>query len=175
MLRWGEQQGYRLDHSPAMDKETPRWSWYQGDKLVAEAYHDRGFKGSEGKPSSFILYRSDGTRLRDETGWPSLDMVRWYRPDGTMVRYESGSLHKESWRPTTWGWYTKEGKAVRSEWDTNGDGVPDTYREGAFYERDPGLPLAVERSWAVHPELIPQEFSIPGQSDRRVPLRKIKQ
>ncbi len=174
MMRWGKQQGYRLDHWPAKDDETPRWSWYRGDKLMAEAYHDRGFKGVEGKPCCFILYGSDGKRVRDESGWPSLHAIRFYRVDGTMVRYESGSLHEGNWRPRTWSWHSKKGKAVRSEFDTNSDGVPDSYREGAFHERGPLLSLAVEKSWAVHPEFIPEEFRIPGQADRRVPLRKIK-
>jgi hypothetical protein len=175
LLRWGEKHGYQLQHRPASGEATPRWEWLHEGKLMAEAYHDRGFKGDEGSPCYFLLYRPDGTRLRDEGGWPSLDTVRWYRPDGkTMVRCEHGSMRQQSWRPTTWCWYGKDGKAVRSEWDTNGDGVPDRYRDDEFYKKDPGLPLAVERSWAVHPELIPEEMSIPGQAERRVPLRKIK-
>jgi hypothetical protein len=174
-LRWGEQQGYRLVHRPAKDERTPRWSWYHGDTLMAEAYHDRGFKGTEAHPTHFLLYRPDGTLLRDDMGWPSLEMVRWYRRDGLMVRSEGGFFHKGSWRPTAWSWYTEKENAVRSEWDTNGDGVPDTHRAGDSSDRDPGLPLAVEQSWAIHPKLIPEKFSIPGQSDRRVPLRKIKQ
>jgi hypothetical protein len=175
VLNWGKRQGYRLDHRPADGARTPRWTWYDGKKVIAEAYHDRGFKGVEGKPSYFIFYRADGTRLRDEGGWPSLGMIRWYRPDGSMVRLEQGTLRDGSWRPTSWCWYGKKGEGVRTEWDTNGDGIPDTYRIGAFHERDPGRPLAAEQSWAVHPDLIPAELGIPGQSDRRVPLRRIKE
>src|SRR5262249_15244973 len=40
---WGKQCGYRLDHRAAKGKQTPRWSWYQGDRLMIEVYHDRGF------------------------------------------------------------------------------------------------------------------------------------
>jgi len=173
MLRWGEKQGYRLEHRPAMNEATPRWEWHHRGRLVAEAYHDRGFKGQAGKPSYFILYRPDGTRLRDDTGWPSLAMIRWYRPDGTMVRSESGKTHEGNWRPTGWSWYDEKGKGIHTEWDSNGDGIPDAYSPGPAGSRDSGRPLSVEQSWAVHPERIPAAVAIPGQADRRVPLRKI--
>src|SRR5262249_53657773 len=80
MLRWGQRQGYRLVHQPASGQQTPRWEWFHEGQLMAEVYHDRGFRGAEGKPSCFILYRPNGNRLRDDEGWPSLDYVRWYRP-----------------------------------------------------------------------------------------------
>src|SRR4051794_21509846 len=47
-----------------------------------QVFHDRGFKGWLGTPTCFILSRPDGTRLRDDRGWPALQTVRWYRPDG---------------------------------------------------------------------------------------------
>jgi hypothetical protein len=173
MLRWGVQQGYRLDHQPARGDQTPRWTWFLGEKMMAEAYHDRGFKGAAGKPSNFIFYRPDGQRLRDDGGWPSVQMIRWYRPDGTMVRSEHGSQDGDRWKPTGWSWYDKDGKAVRTEFDTNGDGVPDRVLSGEFFARAPTTTLAVERSWAVHPELIPVELRTADDPSRRLPLRKI--
>jgi hypothetical protein len=142
MLRWGEKQGYQLKHRPASGERTPRWEWFDKGRLMAEAYHDRGYKGDEGKPSLFVLFRPDGSRLRADGGWPSLNAVRWYREGGkTMVRYEGGSMGKECWRPTTWCWYGKDGKAIHSEWDTNGDGIPDRYRDDKLHLKDDGLPL----------------------------------
>lgn len=175
MLHWGKQQGYRLDHSPAQGEQTPRWSWYLGNQLMVEAYHDRGFEGEDGRPCNFIFYSLDGNRQRDERGWPSLQWIRWYRQNGTMVRLEGGSIQNGAWRPTTWCWYDKKEKAVRSEWDDNGDGIPDAYREGDFYKEEPRLSLSLRQSWAVLPELIPEDFRLKDQAKRCVPIRRIPQ
>jgi hypothetical protein len=162
MLRWGEQRRYRLQHWPAQKQADRRWYWYDGDRVMAEVMG-----------TYCIFYRHDGrTRLRDETGM-SLQMIRWYRTDGTMVRLEMGNAVSGTWQPTTWCWYDKNQEGIRTEWDTNGDGVPDAFRKDAFHERGPRLPLAVKDSWAVRPELIPEAFRVPEEPERRVALRKI--
>jgi hypothetical protein len=66
--------------------------------------------------------------------------------------------------PIDWTFYDREGKGFRSEKDTNGDGIPDTVND---------RPLAVQDSWAIHPELIPKECTLPELGGRRVPVRRI--
>jgi hypothetical protein len=190
LIKWGEEHAWRPQHSPG------RWTWYKGSTLVAEAF---GGHADPGRAYDFRLYGHDGKRMwerkrakdePDTADEPDSDtgsiergdqadnkgqitMVRWSRPNGPLVRLEHGSLRPSSWRPNRWAWYDVKGKAVRSEWDDNGDGIPDSYQDGDPHERNPGSPLSVEHSWAIHPELIPAAYAIPDQEKRRVHIRKI--
>jgi hypothetical protein len=174
--RWGKERGYTLKYEPPVGDEEPSWAWFQGEVLMARAYHDRGFKGSEATPSHFEFYRPDGSLLRDEMGWPSLELVRWYRPGGEqrMACVEAGAIHENgAWRPYAWSWYDKRGKVVRKEEDSNGDGIPDVQGKSDLFNQKPQTPLSIDRSWAVNPTLIPEDHRNPGQPDPRVPLRRI--
>ena len=172
--RWGRERGYTLQYQPPVGDEEPSWAWLQGEALMARAYHDRGLKGKEATPSHFEFCRPDGTLLRDEMGWPSLDMIRWYRPGGKDMAYvEVGAIHDGVWRPDHWDWYDDRGEFVRLEADSNGDGIPDVLGSSNLVGQEHYVPLAVESSWAVNPRLIPEKFRNPGQLERRVPLRKI--
>ena len=174
--RWGKEQGYTLNYHPPEGDVTPSWSWYQGEVLMAEAWHDRGFKGAKATPCHFAFYRPDGSLLRDETGWPSLEMIRWYRLDGEALAFvELGTLRDGAWRRAEWSWYNKRGEIVRTEKDSNGDGIPDVHGDSDLADQEPQSLLSVDRSWAVNPGLIPVELRDPGQPERRVPLRRIPQ
>jgi hypothetical protein len=129
-----------------------------------------------------VQYVEDGLELQEQ-GWPSLRRIRWQRgthengrwkDGGHTVRDEYGRLDGGNWIPEIWIWYDKNG-AMRSEWDANGDGVPETYLRGDYYERKnmATRALPVEESWAVHPELIQPDCYVPGQALRRVPFRRI--
>ena len=74
--------------------------------------------------------------------------------------------------PIVWEWLDENQNEVRSERDTNGDGLPDRYGK-MDSPRTPLLPLSVDLSWAVHPELIPESLRVPDQESRRVPIRRI--
>ena len=116
----------------------------------------------------------DDSLLRDETGWPSLEMIRWYtQDDETLARVETGSLQDGAWRPTEWCWYDKRGRIVRNEHDSNGDGIPDVYGPSDLAGQLPRVPLSVDHSWAVSLGLIPMDLSNPGQPNRRLPSRRI--
>jgi hypothetical protein len=172
-LEWGKQNSLRLKYLPPEGEETPEWSWYDSKgRLVAKAYHGRGYKGSEGKPSDFNLYHPNGRPAREEHGWPDLDMVRWQRPDGKNIRVDGGSVVDGTWRASSWCWYDRDGKEMRVEEDDNGDGIPDWVSQFVSGEANRQR-LAVEKSWAIHPELIPKECSVQGQEHNRVPIRKI--
>jgi hypothetical protein len=71
-----------------------------------------------------------------------------------------------------WFWYNARGQAIRSETDTNGDGLPDIYWERGKAEGSPTR-LAVEQSWIVNSELIPEQYRVPDQESRRLPIRRI--
>ncbi len=171
----GKERGYALSHEPPRGNVPVSWRWYHGEVLIAEACHNnRGLKANEATPCDFAFYRSDGTLLRDDTGWPALEMIRWYRPDGeTLARVETGAIHEGAWRPTEWCWYDRLGRIVRNEHDSNGDGIPDVYDPTDLAGQEPQIPLSVERSWAVNPGLIPIDLSNPGQPERRLPLSRI--
>jgi hypothetical protein len=171
--RLAVERGYTLRDDPPKPDSAPSRRWYQGDVLMIAAHHDRGFKGEKATPSEFCFYRPDGTLLRDETGWPSLEMIRWYRPDGeTMAFVELGALHDGAWRPNTWIWCDPGGRFVRQEADSNGDGIPDVRGESDLVGEERYVPMAVEHSWAVNPGLIPEKFRNPGQPERRLPIRR---
>ena len=148
---WGKDNGYTLDYEPPGENRPASWKWYHGANLIAEARHNRGLKGNKAVPCDFAFYRPDGSLLRDETGWPSLQMIRWYRPDGeTVARVETGSLHEGAWRPREWCWYDRHGQIVRNEHDSNGDGIPDVYGRSDLASEEPQTPLSVDHSWAVN-------------------------
>jgi hypothetical protein len=172
--RWGKEKGYTLNYEPPERKVPASWRWYHGEVLTAEARHNRGLKAGEPTPCDFAFYRPDGSLLRDETGWPSLQMIRWYRSDGeTFSRVETGSLHDGAWRPTEWCWYDRLGQIVRNERDSNGDGIPEVHGASDLADQEPRIPLSVDHSWAVNPELIPMDLRNPGQPNRRLSLRRI--
>jgi hypothetical protein len=164
-MKAGERAGFRFVAEPETEHTRPEWKWYgPGNRLVWQARHDRGFKGAEALASEFIRFYPNGNPARKDGGWPEIYATWWYREDGTPVRCEGGSRQRGRWRPTDWTFYDKDGKAFRSEKDTNGDGIPDTVHD---------RPLAVKNSWAIHPELIPKECTLPELGGRRVPVRRI--
>ena len=173
LLEWGNQRGYRMEQTfnPAGGGE-PHWRWYDGRRLVAEAMQTLGVRGPGAKPSSVVFYLSDGLTVRDDRYEPYTSMIRWSRPDTTLVRGEHGEWEKEGWRPTSWAWNDKNNKPLRYETDTNGDGLPDRFTDPTR-PADSSAPLRVEQSWAVHPELIAEESRIPDQESRSVPIRRI--
>jgi hypothetical protein len=172
--RWGKEHGYTLNYHPSEGNVTPTWSWFRGEVLMAEARHDRGFKGNKATPCHFAFCRPDGSLLRDETGWHSLEMIRWYRLDGEALAFvELGTLRDRAWQRAEWSWYNKRGEIVRTEKDSNGDGVPDVYGNNDLADQEPQSSLSVDRSWAVNPGLIPVELRNPGQPGCRLPLRRI--
>jgi hypothetical protein len=172
--RLAAERGYTLRYEPPRPDTAPSWSWYQRDVPMVEAHHDRGYTGEKATPSEFRFYRPDGSLLRDERGWPSLEMIRWYRPDGERMAFvEVGALRDGAWRPRTWTWYDPGGKLVRQEADSNGDGIPDVRGESNLIGQERYVPMAVELSWAVNPGLIPERLRNPGQPERRMPMRRI--
>src|SRR5262245_36962132 len=60
LLEAGKANGWRLEHTPAQGDATPRYAWYAGKRLVAEAHHHLGYKGEAGTPSRFVFYYPDG-------------------------------------------------------------------------------------------------------------------
>ena len=160
----GKKLGLRYQHEPG----THRHRWYRPDGTLArEAYAGHG----RSVPTTFIWRHKDGkSEFRSENGGNlTITSWRWCRPGTTHnIRYETGD---SSGHPSHWSWYDTKGKLVRSEWDSNGDGVPDRFAEDPEGKVD--KPLRVEQSWAVHPRLIPKECRIPDQPERRVPLRRI--
>ena len=172
--RWGKDKGYTLNYRAPDEDASPSWSWHQGDVLMAEACHDRGFRGNKATPCHFAFYRADGSLLRDERGWPYLEMICWFRQNGEAVAFvELGTLRDGVWRRTEWSWYNKRGEIVRTEKDSNGDGIPDVYGNSDLADHEPERLLTVDRSWAVNPGLIPVELRNLGQPERRLPLRRI--
>jgi hypothetical protein len=149
-----------------VDEPATRYRWYRPDGTLArEAY------GGTGRPmlDHFIWYDATGRNpVREEwTGADGITAWRWRQPGKTSndnIRYETANADG---RPHSWTWWDRQGKAVRHEWDDNGDGVPDLVGS----DKD-GRPLRLEESWAVHPRLIPEESRIPDQPQRHVPLRK---
>jgi hypothetical protein len=146
-----------------------RYAWFGADgKYIREAGPSR----ADALPDSFIWRHPDGIHeyRREEyhnvTG--HLQWLRWERPDGGNIRFETFNAEDHA---VSWGWSDKDGKSGRAELDENDDGIPDVFLTG---NRDKGRhPLPLEKSWAVHPELIPPECRIPDQPDRCVPLRKV--
>ena len=177
MLRWGQQKGYTLEYEPAGNGEPASWRWFhEGVCLVeatAEATPMRGGLDEELLPKDFVFYRPDGTCLRADTTSPWQTSIFWYWPSGKRARWERGNLHDGAWRALEWSWYDTHGEIVRSEADSNGDGVPDVHGTSELFNHPPDLPLTVDRSWAVHPELVPENLRVPGQAERRVSLRRI--
>ena len=160
-LASGKKMGYRLE----IVKDSAgsnNYSWYRADGTLARNAHSFG---KSDFPHTFLWYHTDGKqRIRDEWGGDHTNCWRWCRPDnGANIRYETGN-------PSTWTWYDKNGNEIRQEGDDNGDGIPDWFSSGRKGKHQ-DLPL--DKSWAVHPELIPEECRIPDQPDRRVPIRKI--
>jgi hypothetical protein len=183
LIDLGKAKGWRLEFAAADGDATPSYSWYAGRRLVAEARHHLGYKGEQGTPSRFVFYDLDG-RTREDMGYKQLGVICWRRGDhnadgrkiegGGNVRYDQGTVENDRWRPSTWTWYDKNGEAIRTEWDTNGDGVPDTFLDGDFAKgKEKARPLTVEQSWAVHPERIPESSRVSDPERFRVPIRRI--
>ncbi|MDY3560164.1 hypothetical protein R5W23_001389 [Gemmata sp. JC673] len=172
---WAEKQGMRLNtHSTSPKGDTLR-RWYRGGKVLVEVQCDGDGHGNEGAPHTFTLYRANGSRLRHESAGPHTPSeVTWYRADDSPLRSELRHTDRVPGCEATWCWFV-DGRVVRLEKDTNGDGIPDelTERPGGKEGEVPGQPLVIEKSWAVHPELIPADLRLPDQTDRRVPVRRI--
>lgn len=162
---WGKDQGLQLYQGHG------HWEWYRGETRVAQAYGN----GDE-RPANFILSDGAGRSVREHMGGgPRSYSIRWNRADGSSTRFESWERDGDRgpWRATGWGWSGPGGRGGRSEKDTNGDGIPDEVWESVGGKEPAPAPLAVERSWAVHPELIPADMRIADRPDRRLPVRKI--
>jgi hypothetical protein len=119
----GKKLGLRYQHEP----DSHRHCWYRPDGTLArEAYAGHG----RPEPTTFIWRHKDGlSEFRGEcVGGETIHSWRWCRPGTTFnIRYE---ICYRCGRPDNWGWYDRNGKLVRSEWDSNGDGVPDWFAEG---------------------------------------------
>ena len=168
----GRKQGWKLEAEPATNGCSRQWSWYD-DKgnLLREA---SPYPGNE-LPNVFIwVYPGTRNEKHREEGMGQgyLSWSRWCRPGGTNIRYEILEHGNESapWRADTWVWYDGQGKEIRVEQDTNGDGLPDRLSANLDAKQDDSLPLA--KSWAVHPELIPRESRIEDEQ-RAIPVREI--
>jgi hypothetical protein len=166
----GERLGYR--YKECDEGGDHRHCWYRADRTRAFecvlatygptfTWYDQGGWNE--------LRREWGSTRAFPTWW------RWYRPGGSsQIRAEStdGAVDR---RPHEWLWWDEAERLARYERDDNGDGIPDVFDARApvagDHEED-WQPLDLDRSWAVHPELIPEECRIPDQPDRRVPLRK---
>jgi hypothetical protein len=163
----GQKLGYRYQHEDGAND----WSWYGPDgRLVRRASRYEG----DGAPVAFEWFHPGGGELRSEhfgyrTG--ELQTRRWCRATGENIRYET---------PGTWCWYGADGRPVRQEWDDNGDGLPDWYVTAAdgiahVFDRkamEKRRPLKLADSWAVHPELIPEDSRVSDQPDLRIPIRR---
>ncbi|MFO0806315.1 MAG: hypothetical protein U0791_24690 [Gemmataceae bacterium] len=104
-------------------------------------------------------------------GGPS---VRWFDKDtGRRVREEWGQFHEGRWQASQWIWLAEDNKRLRTEFDRDDDGIPDHFTlhpSGA----DP-VRMDMADSWAVNPELIPLQFSIPNQDAWRVHVVRVEQ
>jgi hypothetical protein len=168
--RWGEERGYTFRYEMIEGEKTPSWMWLQGEVVIAAATGGAIEDGAEPIPDRFSFYRPDGSLLREEIPW----MIRWYRGDGEKYALvETGEVREGAWRPSEWTWYDRHGDFARQEADTNGDGLPDVRGESSIVGEEHYRPLAVDQSWAVHPERIPEDLRELGQPERRVPIRKI--
>ena len=166
--RWGREQGYTLRYEVSEEDRTPSWTWLRGDVVTASA--DGAVENGKALATRYQFYRADGSLLRDENP----DMIRWYRRDGeTVARIELGRDHGGAWRPYEWSWYDARGRIVRQEADDNGDGLPDVQGDNNIVDQEHYHPVTLDRSWAVHPDLIPADLREPGLPERRVPVRKI--
>jgi hypothetical protein len=165
----GRRRGDRLDEADdGKGGRTYRWSDRAG-RLVRRAvlpeqspYRYTGWE-------EFVEYHPTGRPARREYGQRSkIWGVEWFREDGTPVRREAGSSEGGVWRPHEWAWVNPVGVPVRTEWDTNEDGVPDRYDDHDAGGLGPQR-LSVPESWAVHPERIIPEFRT--GDDRGLPVR----
>ena len=167
----GETNGWKLQEDAATSPGGRHWRWYdKTGKLVREAYP---YTGNE-LPNVFIwVHPGTNKEMRREEGMGQdyLSWWRWCRADGTNIRYEARNHGAGSaqWRADTWVWYDGRGKEIRVESDTNGDGIPD--RVAVSLDAKEEEALSAEKSWAVHPELIPEESRI-GDEVRAVPVRE---
>lgn len=168
----GEKLGYRLvKESTSIETDH---KWYRKDGTLAR----EAFSYPDG-PYSFIWYHVDGdSELRSEgTGKHRISSWRWCRKRPVLnIRSESSTGLSGPLRPDHWVWCNALGKVVREEWNDNGQGIPNRVSSGTPpFNRMPedAKPLKMDDSWAVHPELIPEESRISDQPNRRVPIRKI--
>jgi hypothetical protein len=167
----GTKFGYRYEHAEGSN----HWFWYRANGKLARSA-SRGAK--DGPPRWFVWHHEDGnSEARSEEIFHSrngelLISRNWYQPSSKIrIRHDSTN---------SWYWYEKNGKGVRTEWDDNGDGIPDWYMtdeenvQNAFYKDDKTnrKPLKLEDSWAINPKLIPEESRISDQPDLRVPIRR---
>jgi hypothetical protein len=163
----GQALGYTYQHADGADD----WSWYGPDgRMVRRASRSSG--GVD--PVVFEWFHPTGGELRkEEYGYRSgeLQTRRWCRATGENIRYETRD---------TWCWYGPDGRPVRQEWDDNGDGLPDWYVTAAdgiahVFDRnalEKRRSLKLADSWAVHPELIPEDSRVSDQPDLRIPIRR---
>ena len=159
----GKKLGYTYTHKEG----SSDWYWYRPDGKMARYASHGGNRDIP--PVWFIWYREDGvSQLRkdfiliSDLGKSETSSV-WFRANGkTKIRDESTNY---------WYWYDKNGKAVRNEWDDNGDGIPDWYLTTEDDAEKRKL-LKIEDSWAINPKLIPEECRISDQPDLRVPIRR---
>jgi hypothetical protein len=176
-IAWGKKEGLQLTHHVATETANSRWEWHdKSGKLVAAAFHDRGYRGAEAKPTQFARYHPNGTPCREEFGLGSLESIRWQTPEGKNIRYDSGRVVEGVWRGLGWTWWNHSDGAVRIEFDDNDDGIPDWVKQGSAEKEGKELKserLTVEKSWAIHPDLIPKECRVPGQEVRQLHIRKI--
>jgi hypothetical protein len=104
---------------------------------------------------------------------PGQIMIRWKRARNAQLRYiEYATSRAGRWVPMAWSWFGENEENEVRETDTNGDGLPDRYWKKGMPEASL-LPLSVDLSWAVHPELVPDRLRIPDHETRRVPIRRI--
>lgn len=176
-IQWGKKEGLKLEYQPATEMSNQRWNWRDANgKLVAAAFHDRGHRGAEAKPTQFTRYHSNGNPAREEFGTNHLESMRWQTPDGKNIRYDTGFMMERRWQGHTWTWWNYADKTIHVELDDNNDGIPDWVKTGPIdkdYKELKPERLSVERSWAIHPDLIPNECRVPEQESRRVLIRKI--
>jgi hypothetical protein len=159
----GEKLGYRCEEREA--GEGRRTCWYRPDRTRVFEYADR----------NFTWYDESGrNELRGEVAGKSW---HWYRPGGSSLIRSEFSWGEDDKRPHEWFWGDKAERLVRRELDDNADGIPDLFdgklpAPATDDHEEEWRPLEMDRSWAVHPELIPPECRIEDQPDRRVPVRK---
>jgi len=170
------ESGKRLGYTYKHKEGSNAWHWYRPNGKLARFADHGGY--DDIPPIFFTWYDEDGiSEVRKDSIFitdfgKSVTSNEWYRPkEKVKIRHESTS---------SWYWYDKNGKAIRTEWDDNGDGIPDWYLtkeddvEGAYYrdDKEKRKPLKLEESWAINPKLIPEESRISDQPELRVPIRR---
>lgn len=161
---WGEKQKLRLAH------DRGSWQWYRGEARVASV----SANGDE-SPTNFFLFGAGEREVRAHTGGTNYYSIRWNRGDDSSARYETWVRDEARgpWRAVEWVWSGPGERGKRSEEDTNGDGIPDEVKVTAEGKEPQRAPLKVEHSWAIHPKLIPIDWRVADEPERRLPVRRI--